>query len=80
MSALRNADPILMTPPGHTTPEGRRWYAKLQRAQRAVEAAERHRDGLAREALAHGLGVRGAGQALHIDKATVSRRYGRRAT
>ncbi len=45
------------------------------RAQRAVEEAERARDEIASQALAHGLGVRGAALALGIDKGTVSRRY-----
>jgi hypothetical protein len=61
---------------GHATEEGKRWLARLARAQHNVESAERRRDELAREALAHGLGVRGVASALKIDKATVSRRYG----
>jgi hypothetical protein len=61
--------------PGHLTAEGKRWYAKLARAQQAVEDAERRRDEMAREALAHGVGVRGAAKALGINMATVSRRY-----
>jgi hypothetical protein len=61
----------------HETPEGRRWYAKLARSQRAVEQAEHRRDELARQALAEGaIGVRGVGEALGIDKGTASRRYG----
>ena len=63
--------------PGHLTAEGKRWYAKLARAQRAVEEAERRRDDIAREAIARGLGVRGAAKALGINMATVSRRYRR---
>jgi len=66
--------------PGHLTAEGKRWYSKLARAQLAVENAERVRDGMARQALAHGLGVRGAALALGIDKGTVSRRYNRGAS
>jgi heterodisulfide reductase subunit A-like polyferredoxin len=50
--------------------------AQLRRAQRAVAEAERRRDDLAKEALVGGLGVRGIADALEIDKATVSRRYG----
>jgi DNA-binding transcriptional LysR family regulator len=63
--------------PGHLTTEGKRWYANLARAQQAVADAERRRDEIAREALAHGLGVRGAAKALGINMATVSRRYRR---
>lgn len=66
--------------PGHLTAEGKRWYAKLARAQRAVDEAEHARDKTAREALAHGLGVRGAALALGIDKTTVGRRYNRGAS
>jgi len=66
--------------PGHLTVEGKRWHAKLARAQRAVDEAERARDEIARQALAHGLGVRGAALALGIDKVTVSRRYNRGAS
>jgi len=61
--------------PGHVTPEGQHWYAELHRAQRAVDEATRRRDDLARQALAHGLGVRGVARALGIDKGTASRRY-----
>ncbi len=61
--------------PGHVTAEGQHWFSELSRAQIAVEHAERRRDDLAREALAHGLGVRGVARALKIDKATASRRY-----
>ena len=60
---------------GHVTPEGQLWFAEVARAQREVEDAERRRDELTREALAHGLGVRGAAKALGIHMATVSRRY-----
>jgi len=60
----------------HKTPAGRRWYAKLVRARRAVERAEQQRDQLAREALATGeIGVRGVAEALEIDKGSASRRY-----
>lgn len=69
----------MVRPSGSDTREGRRWLARLARAQRAVEEAERRRDQLAREALAHDLGVRGVAAALGIDKATVSRRYGQGA-
>jgi hypothetical protein len=62
---------------GHLTTTGQRWYTKLSRAQRMVEQAERQRDELAREALVNGVGVRGVALALSVDKATVSRRYGR---
>lgn len=65
----------MQRPPAYMTVEGRRWSAKLARAQRVVEEAERARDEIARQALAHGLGVRGAALALGIDKGTVSRRY-----
>jgi hypothetical protein len=64
-----------MSPPGHMTTEGKRWYAKLVQARLAVENAEHARDEMARQALAHGLGVRGAALALGVDKGTVSRRY-----
>lgn len=65
--------------PGHITPEGQHWFAELYRAQLAVEDAEHRRDDLARQALAHGLGVRGVARALKIDKGTASRRYGSKA-
>ena len=65
----------MQRPPGYMTAEGRRWSAKLARARRVVEEAERARDEIARQAPAHGLGVRGAALALGIDKGTVSRRY-----
>gem|GEM_PF-4904824 len=42
-----------------------------------MRTAQDRRDELAREALAAGVGVRGVALALGIDKATVSRRYGR---
>jgi len=64
--------------PGHLTPQGSEWHARLAAAQHAVELAERARDVLAHEALEHGLGVRGAALALGVDKGTVMRRYGRR--
>jgi hypothetical protein len=62
--------------PGDETPEGKRWLARVQRAQEAVRTAERQRDETVREALAHGLGVRAVSKALEVDKGTVSRRYG----
>ncbi len=62
-------------PSGDSTPEGQRWYDRVARAQRKVEDAERQRDEVVRDALEHGLGVRGVAKALDIDKATVSRRY-----
>lgn len=62
--------------PGHVTSEGQLWFAELARAHREVMEAERRRDELARQALDHGLGVRGVAKALRIDKATASRRYG----
>lgn len=65
-----------MRTPGHKTPQGRRWYAKLVQAQRAVDRAESQRDELVRQALREGVGVRGVAQSLGIDKGTVSRRYG----
>ena len=61
---------------GRDTTEGRRLLTRLERAQRAIDAAEARRDDLAREALAHGVGVRAVAAALDLDKATVSRRYG----
>jgi hypothetical protein len=67
----------MVRPSGSASAEGRRWVAKLERAQGAVNKAERRRDQLACEALAHGIGVRGVAEALGIDKATVSRRYGK---
>jgi DNA-binding NarL/FixJ family response regulator len=60
---------------GHTTPSGRRWCAKLVRAQRVVEHAETRRDEVVQQALREGVGVRGVAQALGVDKATVSRHY-----
>jgi transposase-like protein len=57
------------------TPEGKRWLARLGRAQRAVDHAEQRRDEVVREALAHNVGVRAVADVLGIDKATVSRRY-----
>jgi hypothetical protein len=44
-----------------------------------VERAELQRDELASRALHAGVGVRGVGRALGIDKGTVSRRYGQGA-
>lgn len=64
-------------PPGHTTPEGQRWIAELRRRQRAVDDAVSDRDACARQALEHGLGIRGVANALSIDKTTAQRRYGR---
>lgn len=64
--------------PGHITPEGRAWFAEVASAQQRVRNAEHERDGIVRQALDHGLGVRGVAKALRIDKATVSRRYGRK--
>lgn len=62
-------------------PDGRRpWRAELAEAQQAVTAAERHRDEIARLALADGFGVRGTAAALGVDKSTIVRRYGRRST
>lgn len=61
--------------PGHVTSHGQRWFAELARAQRRVDDAERRRDDIARQALAHGLGVRGVAKAIGIDKGTASRRY-----
>jgi hypothetical protein len=61
---------------GHATPEGSLWFGELARAQRRVENAELERDALAREALEHGLGIRGVAKALRIDKTTAQRRYG----
>jgi hypothetical protein len=61
---------------GHATPEGSLWFRELAQAQRRVENAEHERDVLAREALGHGLGIRGVAKALRIDKTTAQRRYG----
>ena len=63
--------------PGHVTPEGQHWFAELHRRHLAVEAAIGERDRFAREALEHGLGIRGVAKALKIDKTTAQRRYGR---
>lgn len=62
--------------PGHVTPEGQHWYGELYRRQLAVDAAVRERDEFVREALAHGLGIRGVAKALRVDKTTAQRRYG----
>ena len=67
----------VIRPSGRDTTEGKRWLARLERAQRAVNEAENRRDQLARDALAHDVGVRGVAEALGVDKATVSRRYGK---
>lgn len=67
----------MVRPSGRDTTEGRRWLAKLERAHRAVGAAEARRDEIVREALDHDVGVRAVAEVLGIDKATVSRRYGR---
>ncbi|PZS15172.1 MAG: hypothetical protein DLM64_00285 [Solirubrobacterales bacterium] len=64
--------------PGHVTSEGQRWFAELYRRQLAVDAAVGERDELARQALEHGLGIRGVAKALRIDKTTAQRRYGGR--
>ena len=63
-------------PAGQTTERGRRWLTQIVDARQKVEAAEKARDEVVREALQDGLGVRGVAAALKIDKATVSRRYG----
>lgn len=63
---------------GDSTPEGQEWFSEVRAAQRAVENAERSRDETVRQALDHGLGVRGAASALGWDKTTVQRRYGRK--
>jgi hypothetical protein len=63
--------------PGHVTPGGQHWFAELYRRQLAVDAAMDERDRFAREALEHGLGIRGVAKALRIDKTTAQRRYGR---
>jgi hypothetical protein len=65
--------------PGHITPEGQHWFGELYRRQLAVDAAIRGRDDYAREALKHGLGIRGVAKALRIDKTTAQRRYGKAA-
>jgi hypothetical protein len=65
----------MVRPSGRDTTEGRRWLAKLERAQRAMDAAEARRDQAAREALDHNVGVRAVAGVLRIDKGTVSRRY-----
>lgn len=70
----------MVRPSGRDTAEGRRLLARLARAQAAVESAEARRDEHVRKALAHGVGVRAVAAALHIDKATVSRRYGGNAS
>jgi hypothetical protein len=62
-------------PRGDTTPQGQHWLDQLVRAQQRLDEAERERDELVRQALEHGLGVRGVASALRIDKGTVSRRY-----
>jgi hypothetical protein len=69
-----------MTPrlSGSATPEGSLWFNKLARARRKLESAERERDEIAREALKHGLGIRGVAEALGVDKTTAQRRYGGR--
>ncbi len=61
---------------GTATPDGQRWLSRLRQAQGRVEVAQRRRDELARQALEHGVGVRGVAEVLGIDKSTVSRRYG----
>ncbi|OAI39916.1 hypothetical protein AYO39_02240 [Actinobacteria bacterium SCGC AG-212-D09] len=72
---MQREDEIVPRPPEHLDREGRQWFAKLARAQQRVRDAERRRDEIAREALAHGVGVRGAAKVLGINMATVSRRY-----
>lgn len=67
----------MVRPSGRDTKEGSRLLAQLERAQRTVDEAERRRDQLVREALARDVGVRAVAAALAIDKATVSRRYGK---
>ena len=62
---------------GRDTTEGRRLLAKLRCSQDSVKKAERHRDQLVREALDYGVGVRAVAEAVGVDKATVSRRYGK---
>lgn len=66
--------------PGYTTEEGQAWLERLERAQAVVEKATRERDELVHQALADGVGVRGVALALGIDKGTVSRHYGKRAS
>lgn len=59
----------------HESEEGRRWYRHLASAQGRVDAAQRRRDELVRDALAAGLSTHSVGAALGIDGATVWRRY-----
>lgn len=65
--------------PSHDSAEGRRLFQALNRAQKAVERAEKRRDDLAREAAREGLSARSLGEALKIDPATAWRRYAKRA-
>ena len=62
--------------PGEATEEGQRWFDEVRAAQRVVENAENARDTTVREALDHGLGIRGVAKALGVDKMTAHRRYG----
>lgn len=64
--------------PGDATEEGQRWLDEIRAAQRVVKNAEDARDATVREALDHGLGIRGVAKALGVDKMTAQRRYGRR--
>ncbi len=66
--------------PGHATGSGRDWVAKIRTADRAARDATLARDELVRQALADGLGVRGAALALGLDKTTITRRYGKGAS
>lgn len=63
--------------PGHVaTPQGQQRFAILANAGREVAEAERVRDEAARDALAHGVGMRGVAKALGISTSAAHRRYG----
>lgn len=51
------------------------WVMRIREADRAAREAAEARDELVRQALADGLGVRGAALALGVDKTTITRRY-----
>lgn len=70
--------PAMVRPSRRDSEEGKRLLRRLERAQRAFQDAERRRDQLVREALAGQVGVRAVAAALGVDKATISRRYGRK--
>jgi hypothetical protein len=64
-------------PSYEVVPDGDRWVGRLSTAQRKVERAVGERDALVTGALDAGLSLHSVAEAIHVNPATVMRKYAR---